>query len=123
MGIGGFCYGYCNVLFTKTSVSVFDKKGEPVITWWRDKNGPKLWNISLLPNEDDSHVSNQEEHTTLGVYSAYDLPSVAALVRYFHAAAGYPGISTWLNSIKASNYESWPGLTYNNVSRYCPSAD
>ena len=67
---------------------------EPGITGWRDNNGPKLWNISLLSNEDDSPVRNQEEQTTLGVYSAYDLPSMAALVQYFHAAAGYPVIST-----------------------------
>ena len=86
-----------------------------------DNNGPKLWNISLLPNEDESHVRNQAEQTTLGVYSAYDLPSVAALVRYFHAAAGYPVRSTWMNDIKEGNYESWTGLTYNNitVTYYC----
>ena len=81
MGIGEFCDAYYKVTFTKKSVTVFDKKWEPVITGWRDNNGPKLWNISLLPNEDDSPVSNQAEHTTLGVYRAYDLPYVAALVR------------------------------------------
>ena len=68
-------------------VTNFDKKGGAVIIGWRDKNGPKLWNISLLPNEDDSPGRNQSEQTTLVVYRAYDLPYVAALVRYFHAAA------------------------------------
>ena len=34
-----------------------------------------------------------------------------------------PVRSTWLNAIKAGNYASWPGLTYNNASRYCPSAE
>ena len=69
-------------------VTIFYKKGDPVITGWRDNNGPKLWNISLLPNEYDSPVRNQAEQTRIGVYSAYDLPSVEALVRYFHADAG-----------------------------------
>ena len=66
---------------------------------------------------------NQAEQTTLGVYSAYDLPYVADLVRYFHAALGYSVRSTWLNGITSVNYESYPGLTYNNASRYFPSAD
>ena len=46
-----------------------------------------------------------------------------ALVKYFHAAAGYPVYSTWLAAIKAGNYSSWPGITYSNARRYCPSAD
>ena len=81
LGIGEFFDADCKVVFTKTSVTIFDKKGEPVITGWRYNNGPKSWNISLLPNEDDAPVKNQAGHTTLGVYSAYDLPSVAAFVQ------------------------------------------
>ena len=30
---------------------------------------------------------------------------------------------TWLNSIKARNYESWTGLTYYNVAKYFPLAE
>jgi hypothetical protein len=44
-------------------------------------------------------------------------------VKYFHACAGFPVQKTWLASIKAGNFESWPGLTYNKAARYCPSAD
>ena len=61
LGIGEFFDADCKVLFTKTMATIFDKKGEPVITGWRDNNGPKLWNISLLPNEDDSHGCNRSE--------------------------------------------------------------
>ena len=117
LGIGEFFYADCKFLFTKTSVTIFDKKGDPVISGWRDNKGPKSWNIYLLPNEDDSPVQNQSKQTTIGVYSAYDIPSVAALVRYFHASAGYPVISTCLNAIKADKYASWPGRTYNNSAR------
>ena len=46
-----------------------------------------------------------------------------ALVIYFHAAAGYPVRDTWLKAIKAGNYDSWPGLTYINATKYCPLAD
>ena len=60
---------------------------------------------------------------TIEAFSVYDLPSVEALVIYFHAAAGYPVQDTWLKEVKAGNYELWTGLTYNNATIYCPSAD
>ena len=120
LGIGEFCDADCKVLFTTTSVTIFDNKREPVITIWSDSNGPKLWNISLLPTEDAPPVRNQAEQTTLGVCSTYNLPSVAALVPYFHVPAGYPVRLSWLNAIKAGNYASWRGLTYNNASQYYP---
>ena len=63
------------------------------------------------------------QETSLAAFSAYDLPSVEALVRYFHAAAGFPVKDTWLAAIKQGNYDTWPGLTYNNAAKYCPSAN
>ena len=36
------------------------------------------------------------------------------------AASGFPVKSTWLKAIKKGNFESWPGLTYNNADKYCP---
>ena len=62
------------------------------------------------------------DRTTLQEYSAYDLPSVAALIRYFHAAAGYPVRSTWLKAVGSGNYSTWPGLTLANTTKYCPTA-
>ena len=41
MGIGEFCDADYKVLFTKTSITIFDKKGDPFITGWRDNNGHK----------------------------------------------------------------------------------
>ena len=78
-------------------------------------------NASLSP----SPLESEEETTeaTLQAFSAYDLPSVEALVKYFHAAVGYPVRSTWLKAIEAGNYDSWPGLSFNNAARFCPSAD
>ena len=45
-----------------------------------------------------------------------------ALVRYMHAAAGFLVRSTWLRAIKNGNFNSWPGLTYNNAAKYCPQS-
>ena len=52
----------------------------------------------------------------------YDLPSMEALVRYMHAAAGFPVQSTWLKAIKNGDFNSWPGLTYNNAAKYFPQS-
>ena len=52
--------------------------------------------------------------------NVHDLPSVAALVKYLHACAGFPVHSTWLAAIKAGNFASRPGLTYANAAKYCP---
>ena len=65
-------------------------------------------------------MPNYAKQATLAAYSAYDLPSVAALIRYFHAPAGYPVWSTWLKSIGAGNYASWPGITIAHSTKYCP---
>ena len=87
---------------------------------WRETKSPRLWRFSLRPG--DSNVTSPPPAWTNGptALSASDLPSVGALVRYLHAAAGFPVKSTWLAAIKAGNYASWPGLTYTNASKYCP---
>eukprot|EP00804_Cyclotella_cryptica_P026720 CCRYP_007945-RA/>CCRYP_007945-RA protein AED:0.35 eAED:0.35 QI:0/0/0/1/1/1/2/0/516 len=53
----------------------------------------------------------------------HDLPTTRALVAFLHATAGYPVKSTWLQAIKHGFYNSRPGLTYQLVANYCPSAD
>ena len=52
-----------------------------------------------------------------------DLPSIGALVGFYHACLGFPVKQTWLDAVKAGNCNSFDGLTYSNVSRYCPDAD
>jgi hypothetical protein len=52
-----------------------------------------------------------------------DLPSIGALVGFYHACHGFPAKQTWLNAIKTSNCYSFDGLTYSNATRYCPDAD
>jgi hypothetical protein len=52
-----------------------------------------------------------------------DLPSIGALVGFYHACLGFPAKQTWLNTIKAGNCDSFDGLTYSNAARYCPDAD
>ena len=126
LGIDIMCDKDCRVLFTKRRVVIYDKRSKPFLTGWRELTGSKLWHISLRPEMDDVEPCppnnvNPLQETTLEAYSVYDLPSVEALVRYFHAAAGYPVKDTWLKAIKVGNYASWPGLTLANATKYCPS--
>ena len=64
-----------------------------------------------LPINEYTKADSQEKQATLKAFSAYDFPSVEALVIYFHAAAEYPVRDTWLKAIKAGTYDSWTGLT------------
>jgi hypothetical protein len=53
-----------------------------------------------------------------------DLPSIGALISFYHASIGFTVKQTaWLNAVKAGNFDSFDGLTFSNVSRYCPDAD
>jgi hypothetical protein len=40
------------------------------------------------------------------------------LCDYLHRAAGHPVKKTWLAAIKAGEYATWPGLTYQLVSNH-----
>ena len=121
--VGLLCDADCTVTFACEAVIVRDTRGTPVLTGWRENSGPRLWRISLQPGEENlprmPHTANM---ATLEAYSAYNLPSIAALIHYFHAAAGYPVRSTWLTDISAGNYYSCLGLTLANTNKYCPSA-
>jgi hypothetical protein len=45
------------------------------------------------------------------------------LVGFYHACLGFPVKQIWLNAIKASNCDTFEGLTYSNVAKYCPDAN
>ena len=106
------------------SIVVYKPQQWPFITGWREHIGTKLWRIALLPPP--SNLSTPPTGTTrasLQAFSAYDLRSLEALVRYFHAASGFPVRDTWLRAVKCGNYSSWTGPTHVNAARYCPSLE
>ena len=122
IGVGPLYDADCTVPFTRAAVIVRNSQVSPVLTGWRDKSGPRLWKISLQPGDSNlPHMPHDANRTTLKAYSAYDLPIVEALIRYFHAAAGYPVRSTWLKAIGVGNYSTWTGLTLANATKYFPS--
>ena len=121
VGVGPICDADCTVLFTKHNLTVFSPEGKLILTGWREKDMAKLWRFDLRPSKEP--LLNQESNRTTSLaYSAYYLPSVEALVMYMYAESGVPVKSTWIRAIKRGNFETWPGLTYSNASKYFPRA-
>jgi hypothetical protein len=52
-----------------------------------------------------------------------DLPSILALVAIYHACLGFPVKDIWFDAIKVGNCDTFSGLSYSNVARYCPDSD
>ena len=55
--------------------------------------------------------------------NVYNLPSIAQVIKYHHAAAGFPTKDTWVKAIKAGFYVSWPGLTAEAASKHFPESE
>jgi hypothetical protein len=53
----------------------------------------------------------------------YELKTQPKLVRYYHAAAGFPTKPSWLKAIKNKQYASWPGLTWEAVNKNFPESE
>ena len=123
VGIGPICDADYSAPFTKDAVSIYSPKGNRFLMGWCEIDGPRMWRMSLLPDETSTPdiTSSNAQQSTLKAFSAYDLPSVEALIRYFHAASGFSVRDTWLKVIKAGNFDSCPGLTYQNETKYCPA--
>ena len=104
IGVGPLFDVDCKVTFTRASAIVRDSQGSPVLTGWQEQSGPRLWRITHQPGESNlPNMPHDANMTIIKAYSAYDLPSIWALIRYFHAAAGYQVRATWLKAICAVN--------------------
>ena len=57
------------------------------------------------------------------LYSAYKIKTKPEIVRFYHAAVGFPTKPTWLAAIKNNHYASRPGLTSTDVARYYPESE
>jgi hypothetical protein len=77
------------------------------------KGGAKSWTVS-------TPATNNEPEEMPNVYK---LPSKSQTIKYLHAAAGYPVEDTWIKTIKAGNYTTWPGLTTSVARKHFPESD
>ena len=127
--------GYISV-FDKDGVQVYDAETtkivpsqKPVLSGWRDKISG-LWRIPLRnkirnENTDTVQLSKEETNAIISEIAAnvHDLPSTERVIRYLHAAAGFPTKSTWIQAIKAKFYATWPMLTEKNVQKHFPDSE
>jgi hypothetical protein len=57
------------------------------------------------------------------IHNVYELKMQPELVRYYHAAAGFPTNPTWVKAIRNKQFASWPGLTVDAVKRHYPDSE
>jgi hypothetical protein len=55
--------------------------------------------------------------------NVYELPSTKEVVRFQHAALGFPTKATLLTSIRNNNLVTFPGMTTNNIGKFFPESD
>ena len=121
MVIGPLCNKDCSVIYKKSAVTVLSPTRKVLLRGWQETTGASIWRFPLLPNTQPQPPAS----TSLSpqANNAHDIPSVAALVRYLQALAGFPVKYTWLAATKSSNYTSSPGLTHTHANKYFPDAD
>ena len=89
--------------------------------WGLPNEGP--WRISLVKHvghgtdlDRNTTVTKQSPHKILqskappasnSINSVYDLQNKPELIRYYHAAAGFPTKTTWLAMIRNKQYVAW----------------
>ena len=128
-------------IFDKDELNIYDaNKTQVTVTrgailrGWRcpDSN---LWRIPLVPqvvnNNTDTVLCDRPPTEFLkqrpppaeAVHNVYELKTQPELVRYHHAAAGFPTKPTWLKAIRNKQFASWPGLTVDAVSKHFPESE
>ena len=87
--VGPICDANCTVVFRKEYVTVISPQGKLILQGWREKKLPRLWRFALIPDKREEKIYTTTNQTGMEANSVYNLPSVEALFRYMHAAAGF----------------------------------
>jgi hypothetical protein len=76
-------------------------------------------------NTDTEQLSNEQSQAIAEEVASnvYDLPSTERVIRYLHAAAGFPTKSTWLKAIKSGFFATWPMINLKNVTKHFPESE
>ena len=121
MVIGPLCDKVCSIIYEKAAFKVLSSTREVILCGWQEVRSARLWRFSLLPNSQPQPPAQTSPVPKAN--SAHNIPSVAALIIYLHAASWFPVKSTLLSAINAVNYSSWLGLTPTYATKYCPNSD
>eukprot|EP00956_Cyclotella_meneghiniana_P011679 scaffold16433_cov32-Cyclotella_meneghiniana.AAC.5 len=83
------------------------------------RNEAGLWTVPLK----DEATSSQHLDIDKAAMNVYDLPSTEEVVRFLHAALGFPTKATLLTAAKNGNLVTFPGLTPENINKHFPESD
>eukprot|EP00804_Cyclotella_cryptica_P008147 CCRYP_004624-RA/>CCRYP_004624-RA protein AED:0.13 eAED:0.13 QI:0/0/0/1/0/0/3/0/1209 len=92
-------------------------KSPPVLQGCRKEAG--LWTVPLT----DKTTVSQSQNVDEAALSVYDLPSTKEVVRFLHAALGFPTKATLLTAARNGNLVTFPGLTPDNINKHFPESD
>ena len=128
-------------IFDKDEVNIYDANKTTIVVsrgailrGWQCKQ-TNLWRIPLTKN-----VTNENTDTVLcdrcpteflpdrpppdeAIHNVYELKTQPEIVRYYHAAAGFPTKPSWFKAIRNKQYASWPGLTWEAVNKNFPESE
>ena len=88
---------------------------------WRDESG--LWRVPIkekVENENTDTLILQRPLPNEAASNVYDLPSTEKMVKYLHAALGFPTKATIMKAIRSGWLIGWPGLTIEKCQRLFP---
>ena len=130
--------GYATI-FDGDEVNVYDLNNttikvsrSAVLKGWRDVKAG-IWRIPLTKTVTNANTDTlataqspqellQATPPLTNALNVYEIKKQPELVRYYHAAAGFPTKPTWLAAINNSHYASWPGLTATLAAKYFPES-
>jgi hypothetical protein len=78
---------------------------------------------TVLVNKPPTEFLPQRPPPIEAIANVYELKTQPEIVRYYHAAAGFPTKPTWLKAIKNNHYASWTGLSYEGVNKHFPESE
>ncbi len=78
----------------------------PLLQGWREKGG--LWTVPFAEEK---------------AFNIYELPSTKEVIRFGHAALGFPTKPTLLEAIRNKNLVTFPGMSAENVNKFFPDSD
>ncbi len=79
--------------------------------------------VVFLHEASQSIAMTAQASSTLFNPWTLDLLSISTLMSFYHACLGFLVKQTWLDAIQAGNCDTFDGLTFSKVARYCPGAN
>ena len=92
--------------------SIFITTTKPPILQGCKSRGARLWTLSASEKTMKEKANN-----------VYSLPSISQTVRYLDTGTGFPMKKTWLKTIKARNFTTWPTINSSTVRHHFPESD